>query len=102
MRDFNDRVNKIRTNYFWINPKKCKACWKCAELCPEKVIGRVGFLWHKHIIIANGDSCTGCKRCVKICPAGVFSESMPDEIKAFVQNFRMRQRGESGKAADSA
>jgi 2-oxoglutarate ferredoxin oxidoreductase subunit delta len=69
-----ERLKRIRTGYVWANPRLCKACWKCVGICPEQVIGKVGFLWHKHIIFRDSDSCTGCKRCVKACPYGVFSD----------------------------
>lgn len=50
----------------------CIACWKCVDACPKQVFDKVGFLWHKHIIIADSDSCIGCMKCVKVCPQGVF------------------------------
>jgi 2-oxoglutarate ferredoxin oxidoreductase subunit delta len=75
MKDLNGKMKMVCTKFFQIDPRRCKACWKCVAVCPKSVIGRVGFLWHKHIIIANGEDCSGCKRCVKICPDGVFTET---------------------------
>lgn len=68
-----NRLSKIRTKYVWINPRKCEGCWKCIAACKKQVIGKVGFLWHKHIIIRNPDACTGCRQCVDTCPCTVFN-----------------------------
>jgi len=37
------------------------------------ILCKVCFLWHKHIVIRNGDNCIGCKKCIKTCPNEVFS-----------------------------
>lgn len=74
MNRMKDRLNKVRTAYIEINPRRCEACWKCINTCPGKVIGKAGFLWHKHIIIQNGDACSGCTQCIKACPYGVFGK----------------------------
>ena len=65
-------LNKIRTEYVWTNHWKCTACWKCIESCPGQVIGKAGFLWHRHIVIENAAECVGCKKCIQTCPRGVF------------------------------
>jgi 2-oxoglutarate ferredoxin oxidoreductase subunit delta len=77
-----DKINKIHTPYVWANPKKCVACWACVDACPEQVIGRVGFLWHKHIVFKNSESCISCKKCIKTCPHGVFSDNLPDALRS--------------------
>ncbi len=69
-----DRLNKIRTPYIGIDPRRCEACWRCIDACPKQVIGKVGFLWHKHIVIQKGDACSGCTKCIQACPYGVFSK----------------------------
>ena len=76
-----DRLNKIHTKYVWANHQKCAACWACIDSCPKQVIGKVSFLWHKHIVIKNAGNCTGCKKCIQICPCDVFSEKIPDALK---------------------
>ncbi len=68
------RLNEVCTPYLWINPRICRACWKCLYVCPRQVIGKVGFLWHKHIVIRDGDSCIGCKKCFSVCRYNVFTE----------------------------
>ncbi|MCD8194277.1 MAG: 4Fe-4S binding protein [Tannerellaceae bacterium] len=68
------RLEKICTPYLWINPRICQACWKCVDACPQQVIGKVGFLWHKHIVIRNRDNCIGCKKCFNACEYHVFNE----------------------------
>jgi len=72
MRNSQKHLSKVRTDYFWTYQPNCAACWKCIDACPNKVIGKVDFLWHKHIIIRNGENCMGCKKCIKTCPHGVF------------------------------
>jgi uncharacterized Fe-S center protein len=83
------QLDKIHTPYIWANPRKCKACWKCVDYCPKQVIGRVGFLWHKHVIINKPESCTGCKKCIQVCPCGVFSEEMPDVFKSMLHHHEL-------------
>ncbi len=65
--------NKFITPYIAVDPRQCVACWECVACCPKEVIGKVQFLWHKHVVIKNGDTCIGCKKCIKVCPHGVFS-----------------------------
>lgn len=65
-------MKRIMTGYVAMNTHRCTACWKCVETCPKKVIGKVGFLWHRHVIFKNADACIGCGKCVKTCPNGVF------------------------------
>ncbi|MDR3142358.1 MAG: 4Fe-4S binding protein [Tannerellaceae bacterium] len=66
--------NKMSTPYVWANLRKCKACWICANTCPKRVIGKTGFLWHRHIVMENGADCTGCRMCIRVCPYGVFKD----------------------------
>ncbi|WP_347491614.1 ferredoxin family protein [Desulfoscipio sp. XC116] len=58
------------TDYIAINTRLCKACWKCVSICPGKVLGKVGFFFHKHVRIVNSENCTGCGACAKTCPEG--------------------------------
>lgn len=68
-------MNRKETNFISINPRNCIACWDCIEACPKQVIGKVQFLWHKHIVIKNANACIGCKRCIKACNQLVISDS---------------------------
>ena len=80
------RLKKIHTKYVWANHQRCKACWECVDACPKQVIGKVGILWHKHIVLKDSDNCNGCKKCIQICPHGVFSEDMPNSIKKILES----------------
>jgi ferredoxin len=80
------KFSKIRTPYVWVNHRQCVACWKCADSCPKQVIGKINFLWHRHIVIKNAENCIGCKNCIRICPQGVFSEDAPDILKLILSN----------------
>jgi 2-oxoglutarate ferredoxin oxidoreductase subunit delta len=76
-------MDKLHTEYMWINPYKCDACWACVKACPNQVIGKAGFLWNKHIVIENQENCSGCKKCVKTCPHGVFNTFELKSKRAF-------------------
>lgn len=56
-----------------LDTHRCKACWKCLEVCPHQVIGKVDLPWHKHALIINADRCSGCLTCLKICSCGSYS-----------------------------
>jgi len=56
-----------RTPFVQLEKRKCKACWKCLEECPNQVISKVDLLWHKHALIVKPDNCTGCLRCINAC-----------------------------------
>lgn len=58
---------QTKTKYILLDTRKCEACWKCIEVCPNNVIGRVNLPWHKHALIIKSDNCTGCTKCVKVC-----------------------------------
>jgi 2-oxoglutarate ferredoxin oxidoreductase subunit delta len=83
-------INRVRTPYIWANPRRCVACWECVGACPEQVIGKVGFLWHKHIVFEASEKCIGCKKCIKTCPHGVFSEDLPDLLRDVIERHGHR------------
>jgi 2-oxoglutarate ferredoxin oxidoreductase subunit delta len=58
------------TAYIEVNTRLCRACWKCVDACPKGVIGKTGFVFHKHVRIVKPGNCTGCGACVKACPNG--------------------------------
>lgn len=58
---------QANTNYIVLDTRRCEACWKCMEICPNNVIGRVNLPWHKHALIIKHDNCTGCSKCIKAC-----------------------------------
>ncbi|MDR3194397.1 MAG: 4Fe-4S binding protein [Tannerella sp.] len=86
MRGIENKLRKIHTAHVWINPRRCAACWKCVDACPEQVIGKVGFLWHRHVVIRNPERCSGCRKCMKTCPHGVFHEM--EGFRDIIQGFR--------------
>lgn len=59
--------DRIATHYIALNVHQCTACWKCVESCPQDVIGKVNFFFHKHAVIQNSDACIGCMKCFKVC-----------------------------------
>ena len=69
--------SKTHTEYVWAYHHNCIACWECIEACPKQVIGKVSFLWHKHIVFRNSENCNGCKKCIKTCPHDVFVKKFP-------------------------
>ncbi|GBF34758.1 iron-sulfur cluster-binding protein [Desulfocucumis palustris] len=58
------------TAYIAINTGLCEACWKCVSVCPKGVLGKVNFIFHKHVRIVNPKNCAGCLACEKACRAG--------------------------------
>ena len=62
------RVSKRKsTEYIKLDTHLCKACWECIEACPEGVIGKAGFWFHKHARIVHSEKCKGCQKCVNAC-----------------------------------
>ena len=47
-----------------VDPKKCTACGRCAELCPASAI-TVG-----ECAVISRDKCIGCGECLAVCPFG--------------------------------
>lgn len=74
-------MNKSETAFVALNPHRCVACWKCVGKCPKRVIGRVRFLWHKHVVFRRAADCIGCGKCIKTCPKGAFSEILVKKLK---------------------
>ena len=58
---------RARSSHIQLDTRKCKACWKCLEVCQNEVIGKVDLLWHKHALIIHPENCTGCLKCSKSC-----------------------------------
>ena len=80
-------MNKKSTSYITLNPHRCVACWKCIEKCPKQVIGKVQFLWHRHVVFKKSDDCIGCKQCIKLCPNEVFT-SLKEQINIQTEYLR--------------
>ncbi|HBC94978.1 MAG TPA: ferredoxin family protein [Pelotomaculum sp.] len=58
------------TAYIAVNTRLCQACWKCVAACPKGVLGKMDFIFHRHVRLINPGNCTGCLACVKSCPEG--------------------------------
>jgi len=58
----------LSTKFITIDTGKCQACWKCVEICPNQVLGKVMFFKHRHAHVDHAEACKGCKKCVRICP----------------------------------
>jgi len=71
---FQTRLNKIQTEFIHLNVRNCKHCWKCVDVCPKNVIGKVSFLFHRHAIIRHSEDCTGCFKCVNTCEYGALKK----------------------------
>ncbi len=70
-------VSKNATEYIFFDSKKCEACWKCIEVCPKDVFGKVNILGlHKHIKIVNHGHCMGCLKCITVCSHGAFQTAL--------------------------
>ncbi|MDE6860904.1 MAG: 4Fe-4S binding protein [Duncaniella sp.] len=66
-------MNKFRCPSF--SAKKCAACWKCVDVCPQKAIRRFRFLWHKHALPLHA-KCIGCNKCISVCPNKCYSRQV--------------------------
>ena len=66
-------MKRTETKYVAMDPCRCVACWKCVDQCPRNVIGKAGFLWHRHVAFENADGCIGCGKCEKECPFGAIT-----------------------------
>jgi len=61
------RNNRRVTKHIQCNSSNCVACWKCVSVCPNEVLGKIDFFFHRHAKIVKPDKCTGCMNCVKVC-----------------------------------
>jgi Pyruvate/2-oxoacid:ferredoxin oxidoreductase delta subunit len=65
--------NNLKTKFILLDSKICKACWMCIETCPNGVINKVDFFFHKHSKIIKAENCKGCQKCIKICESKAIS-----------------------------
>lgn len=63
-----DISGRLETPYISIKRSKCRACWKCISVCPNHVLGRINFIFHRHVVVIEPKGCTGCLACEKVCP----------------------------------
>lgn len=60
-------IVKNRTECICFDSGKCQACWKCIEVCPKDVFGKINIVIHKHVKIVSRENCIGCLKCIKAC-----------------------------------
>jgi NAD-dependent dihydropyrimidine dehydrogenase PreA subunit len=60
----------LNTKYIELNTRRCQACWKCVEACPNHVLGKAILFRHRHAHVDDADACKGCKKCVRVCENG--------------------------------
>jgi nitroreductase/NAD-dependent dihydropyrimidine dehydrogenase PreA subunit len=58
-------VEKNNSNINSINHSSCKNCGRCAEVCPNKIIGQNGSI---HFNPEREHLCQQCGQCMAICP----------------------------------
>jgi 2-oxoglutarate ferredoxin oxidoreductase subunit delta len=54
-----------------IDAKRCKGCYLCCVVCPEKLLKQSARLSERGVYpseAAAPDACIGCMRCVLVCP----------------------------------
>jgi 2-oxoglutarate ferredoxin oxidoreductase subunit delta len=82
------------TSKVLLDTGKCKACWKCLDVCPQKVIDKINVIVHKHAVMRKREQCIGCLKCVRICPHGAFSTAkLIDDTQIGTVENAMRGRG---------
>ncbi len=62
-----------------VNPKQCRNCGLCFDLCPEKAIVQA----EGHVVI-DGPKCIGCGECLVVCKLGAIKMRW-DEDSARIQ-----------------
>ena len=67
MKNYTPSRQHAETPYIILNTNCCKACWACVDVCPQHVLGKVDFLFHRHARIDRTKKCKGCLRCIKVC-----------------------------------
>jgi Fe-S-cluster-containing hydrogenase component 2 len=67
---FRKHRNRHHTRFIELDTRACQACWRCCDVCPTHVMGKVSLPFHKHAVFRMGDDCVGCGECVVACAAG--------------------------------
>jgi len=68
-----ERSHRRETQFVRLEPRLCTACWKCLEVCPKEVLGRIDLGFHRHVRIHAAQACNGCKKCVFVCESGALT-----------------------------
>ena len=67
MKFFAASPHHTETRYIRLDTSRCKACWECVNVCPQHVLGKIDFWFHRHAYIDRTKKCKGCLRCLKAC-----------------------------------
>ncbi|MGM9993895.1 MAG: 4Fe-4S binding protein [Candidatus Avigastranaerophilus sp.] len=54
-----------------LNRDKCKACYLCVDVCPNKVLQAdetVNNIGYYPVTTDNSKTCIGCAMCARVCP----------------------------------
>ena len=75
-RRLNRESHSAVTEFIQLNMSECRACFKCVDVCPEDVFGKINIIIHRHAVIRKKDRCIGCGKCMNICDTGAISRIM--------------------------
>ena len=67
------RHGRTSSPFVALDRSLCEVCWRCVAVCPEAVLGKLEFGWHKHAVVDSGERCSGCGKCLKACKSGALS-----------------------------
>jgi len=70
------------TPYIRLDTSRCRACWKCVEVCPRHVLGKISVFRHQHAHVDHAAACQGCRRCVRVCPNQAIVDLHPVAARA--------------------
>ncbi len=75
------------TDHIRLAAHQCSACWKCFDVCKNRVFRKIDLPWHKHVCISAPERCTGCRACIRQCKYGAITPaSEPQGTKARTLN----------------
>lgn len=84
------------TKYIALNTHLCQACWACVEACPNDVLGKIDFFFHKHAKIVHAQECKGCLKCVKACQNQAITPFKIENVRRSQQKTRCVNQIHSG------
>ncbi len=65
-------MSAVRKQYrVAVDPKQCKACGYCVEMCPRQVFeagSELNAAGYEFMSASRPEQCVGCLSCVMVCP----------------------------------